>query len=119
MNIEEKLKDRLNDPKIKYLEVNNDEWQEILCHPSCLAGKPKPKPPVKSKRDETKYEKVRTGPISWDTRVIHKSTFVEYDYSDPSYLKAMDEWLMNSKQVNCIYFYGKKVVLKDEGRISI
>lgn len=114
-----KYKKILDDPNSKTLEVPSEEFNQILSDPATLCGYPKPEPPIRSSRRDTVYKEVRTGIFSKSVEKMHESEMLEYDYKDPSYLRAIDLWLSNAKKTNSIYFYGKKVVLKDDSTIEI
>ena len=113
MKIYEKFRAKLDNPDINSLEVTPEEFSELLKDPNTIFGPMKPKPPTSKIIKIIRYTKVKTGLFSSDMRIIHEHQETHYDYQDETFLQEMIEYKRAEKKVSEIYFYGKRVILKD------
>lgn len=117
--IYDKFKGVIENPEIKTIEVTSEDFKHLLEDPNTCFGPMKPTPPVSKEISETRFKEVKTHPFRRQMLLEYERREVHYDYQDKEYLEQMREYKTKEKKVNELYYYGKRVVLKDDSKITI
>ncbi len=109
----DKFRAQIDNPDIKSIEVTVDDFQEIIKDPATIFGPLKPQPPVSKVVNDIKYREVKIGFCKKEMQPEHEHKEIHYDFRDPDYLEDLREYKKQEKKINELYFYGKRVVLKE------